>query len=114
MGRNVIRMRRKGKAVGILMVVAAMLSGCGDTFYQQLVRPRPWGMGKTPEGSPYFKQGWDDGCSTGVAVYGIDRYKWSYTFKQDMTLVSNPEYYRAWKDAYTYCRWYNWKWNRPF
>ncbi|MCB2081340.1 MAG: hypothetical protein H6908_02830 [Hyphomicrobiales bacterium] len=97
----------------LLMGACLILSGC-QAMYQQLVRPRPWGMGETPEGSTIFKQGWNDGCDTGLGVYGNDRYKWAYTYKQDMTLLSNPEYYRAWKDAYTYCRWYVWTWLRPW
>ncbi len=106
--------KQRAKTILFIVSMAMMLSACETTFVKQLVRPRPWGMGKVPEGNALFRQGWDDGCTTGAAVYGIDRYKWAYTFKQDMTLVSNPEYYRAWRDAYTYCRWYNWTWNRPF
>lgn len=74
-------------------------------------RPRPWGLGETPEGSPTFQQGWEDGCDTGLGVYGGPHYrKKAYRFRQDITQMDDPEYYRAWKDAYTYCRWYVWNW----
>lgn len=86
-----------------------------DYYQQVVVKPRPWGLGKTPDGSPIFKKGWEDGCDSGLGVYGAQHYrKPAYKFRQDVTLIHNREYYRAWKDAYTYCRWYNWTWSRPY
>lgn len=59
--------------------------------------------------SPDFKQGFDDGCNTGVTVYGdlstkstqLDRGK---SFVRDATKVGNHEYETAWYDAYHFCR----------
>lgn len=82
-------------------------------MYRQLTKPRPWGLADTPEGSPIFQQGWEDGCETGMRVYGGLTYRMAYQFKQDQELVNDPEYYTAWRDAYTYCRWYVWNWVRP-
>lgn len=107
------------KRIIFILLVCAMLSGCGDWFdraselslWEQIKRPRPWPLANTPEGTPMFQKGWNDGCDTGLQVYGNNMYNAAYEgFKQDPNLVDNPEYYRAWKDAYTYCRWsvYNW------
>lgn len=105
-----------------LMVGALLLSACNAAMIeelsetnalQQFYKPVPWGMAKTPEGTPDFKQGWEDGCSTGLGAYGNGRYRAAYGWKQDHTKVSDADYYRAWKDAYTYCRWYVYGWARP-
>ena len=78
-------------------------------------KPWPYGMGKAPEGSPTFQQGWEDGCATGLGAYGSGHYrKRSNRFRQDISMVDDPEYYRAWKDAYTYCRFYVFNWSRSF
>jgi hypothetical protein len=81
----------------------------------ETLRPVPYGIGKTPEGgSPEFTQGWEDGCESGIQAYGTDMYKMSYTFKQDYELTKNPEYYSAWKDAWSYCRWYTFNWAKSW
>ena len=101
-----------------MMLISAMvaLGGCSIKQATELVtKPRPWGLGETPDGSPTFKQGWEDGCDTGLGVYGGAGYKRkAYRFRQDISQLDNPEYYRAWKDAYTYCRWYVWNWDRSW
>ena len=94
--------------ISLLLLIAVGVSGC----LSQLVTPRPYGMAETPDGSPTFQQGWNDGCETGLNVYGNDRYKVAYGFTQDPKLILNDEYYNAWKDAYTYCRWYAYNWVR--
>ncbi len=105
-----------------MAVSGSALAGCeagsvGDVltgYYDQvMVKPRPWGLADTPEGSPLFRKGWEEGCNTGLGVYGGTHYhKPAYRFQQDLTLINNDEYYRAWRDAYAYCRWYAWNWNR--
>lgn len=100
------------KIFGAFCVIVAV-SSC-EHMYNQITKPRPWRMAETPEGTPEFRKGWEDGCETGMGAYGNDTYKMIYTYKQDFTLIDNPEYYRAWKDAYTYCRWYTWNWVRPW
>lgn len=103
--------------------IAFIVTGCSSgwldeikerNFFTQLYKPRPWGLGDTPPGSPEFQKGWNDGCETGFSASGNDRYKAAYAFKQDISLLNNPEYYRAWKDAYTHCRWYVAGWARPW
>ncbi len=98
----------------IVILLPASLSGCGKVFERIFTKPRPMNLGETPPGSPIFQKGWDDGCESGLSAYGGSRYKTAYGFQQDLSLVDNPEYYRAWKDAYTYCRWYVWVWDREW
>jgi len=106
----------------LLLVMVIALSGCrkmadmsDGTPVEWLFKPWPHGLDKDPpEGTPIFKAGWTQGCESGLASYGGSRYRRAYAFVQDMQLVNNPEYYRAWKDAYTYCRWYVWNWDRPW
>lgn len=93
-----------------------LLAGCekdplGYTYNQIFVEPRPWGIGDTPEGSPLFQKGWEEGCNSGMGMAGGRHYrKPAYKYQQDLSLINNEEYYRAWRDAFTYCRWYvnNW------
>ncbi len=100
------------KKCGVMVMVAMLMSiaACEHSPY----RPRPWGIGDAPPGPPEFRKGWEDGCDTGIGAYGNDFYKVFYTYKQDLNLIQNPVYYRAWKDAYTYCRWYTEQWAKPW
>lgn len=82
-----------------------------------LWKPRPYGMEMEgpKDASPIFKQGWKDGCETGLAAYGADHYRGlGYKFRQDVTQINNVEYYMAWQNSYRYCRWYIWNFNRDF
>ena len=104
-------MARKCLSIITVLCVMFSLSAC-ETMVQQIVKPVPYGMEELPEGTPIFQAGWKDGCDTGLTVYGNDRYKAAYGWTQDPKMVLNDEYYRAWKDAYTYCRWYAVNWVR--
>lgn len=104
-----------------LLLAMVTLSGC-ITSRQDLVgvlpefiiRPRPPGLGTTPEGPPEFQKGWEDGCDSGLYIYGGGAYRGGYKYTQDINMANNPEYYKAWKDAYNYCRLYVWNWSRPW
>ena len=108
-----------------MMFLLFSLTGCANVsgmmeelsereWSTQLTKPTPWGIGKVPEGSEMFQKGWKDGCETGLGSYGNTRYQMAYDFVQDYELVNNPEYYRAWKDANVYCRWYAYGWVRTW
>lgn len=109
------------KKLPLIFVTCLLLTSCSDwidrfhelSLWEQIKRPRPWGLSNTPEGTPTFQKGWNDGCDTGLHAYGNNWYNATYDgFKQDMELIDNPEYYRAWKDAFTYCRWHVYHWSR--
>lgn len=97
-----------------IILLCYMVSGCGLVAERIFGKPRPFNMGATPPGTPIFQKGWEDGCSGGLKGYGDDYYKMRYEFKQDISLLDNPEYYKAWKDGYLYCRWYSYNWVVPW
>lgn len=88
-----------------------------ENFLQpiNLWKPKPYGLGEAPEGGPpEYTQGWKDGCESGLAAYGSTHYRVSgHKYKMDYKMVDNQDYYQAWHDSYTYCRWYVWNFNRP-
>ena len=75
-----------------------------------ILKPTPLGMGKVPDGHPIFQAGWNDGCETGLGTMSSNFYKTFYKYKQDPKMIMNKMYYQAWKDAYTYCRQYMFRW----
>lgn len=85
----------------ICLVTACTMDGAA-------VRPlNPPNMPAGPQGGPQeFQLGWHDGCETGMAAHGDDVYRTSYKFTQNPSLVMNPIYYKAWKDAENFCRTY--------
>lgn len=59
--------------------------------------------------SPDYKQGFGDGCNTGLTVYGdlptkSTQLAHGKSFVRDTTKVGNRAYESAWIDAYHYCR----------
>ena len=89
-------------AITILIFTSACSLGGNE------IRPLyPTFLPPPPEGGPQeFQQGWRDGCDTGLAQHGTDVYRSAFGFKQDPSLVLNPVYYKAWKDAENFCRTY--------
>lgn len=100
------------KVITFLMLF--ILSGClGKVFKSDNpLAPIPAGLGKPAEnGSEEYKMGWADGCETGLSTMVTGYYKSFYFFKQNSNMVENPEYYKAWKDSYTYCRQYSFRYS---
>lgn len=65
------------------------------------------GMPKPPKyGPPAFKQGWKDGCETGMTVYSTDYLRTLYRTNIDTNQIKNPHYKRAWDSASRYCMYY--------
>jgi len=106
----------------LLIIFTPIFTGCetlnefsNRNWMQQFTKPTPWGNGnEIPEGSEMFRAGWKDGCESGYSAYGNTRYMAGYGFEQDPEKAKNPEYYRAWKDAFVYCRWYVYNWSKPW
>lgn len=103
-----------------IVVVGVSVSVSGCTSAPDWIKPRPWGIdrgvsaGESGGASEVYRQGWKDGCETGLAEFGNSAYKTFYRFKQNMALVDNPEYYAVWKQAEQFCKHYVYKWgNRP-
>jgi hypothetical protein len=68
-------------------------------------------MRNSIDGPPEYQSGWEDGCGSGLATYGTVFDKWSHSFYQNYSMLSNPNYVAAWHEAFDYCRHYNYKWN---
>src|SRR4051812_3248108 len=103
---------RKYWKILLILLVSFTLGGCAGQIFSpdSPFAPRPAGMtGPSPDSPPDYLQGWNDGCDTGLGTMVSGYYKSFYQFKQDQTMISNPVYYKAWKDAYTYCRHYSFR-----
>lgn len=98
---------------GILIIgMLLSLPGCRSQMFSEdsWLAPMPARMGRPAENaSALYKKGWWDGCHTGLSTMNMDIYKNFYGYKQDISLIGNPEYYKSWKDAYTYCRQYSFR-----
>lgn len=92
------------KQLLITIFVCTLLSSCGW-------KPVPlWLGGPDPRASDAYKLGWEDGCESGMAAYGNLMYKTLHSYRFDKEMARNPEYARAWRDSYGYCRHYTGTW----
>jgi len=53
---------------------------------------------------PEYKLGWQQGCASGISVYGNNYYKSMYKFQQDLSMIKNEYYFKAWNDSFNFCR----------
>lgn len=58
------------------------------------------------EATSDFKEGWHDGCDSGVAAYGNSNHKAIYGYKFDGERLLNNDYYTGWVLGFRHCRWY--------
>lgn len=67
---------------------------------------RPLVLGySTPEGTPDYKLGWEDGCDTGLAAEDAGYlYRAVYGYKKRPELMENPQYKDGWGEGFQYCR----------
>lgn len=69
----------------------------GSPWAQQLLR-------QGPEDAPVlFKEGWRDGCETGMAASSNSFQRHFYKFKQNPDHAQNEVYYTGWKTGFPYC-----------
>lgn len=97
--------------LGVMLVLAS----CGGQIFSDtnVFAPKPLRMGSPDKNkaSPEYLKGWDDGCKTGLSTMVNGYYKSFYAFKQDPYMIDNVVYYQAWKDSYTYCRQYSFRYS---
>lgn len=105
--------RLSSSHVQLLIIVACMsvvLPGCTrNKFYNApaALKPMPWIFKMEPKNlSAHMKQGWKDGCESGLGSMTNSYYRANYKFRMDPGLRQNPEYYKIWKDTYNFCRHY--------
>lgn len=91
----------------ILVLLIVGLTGC-ETLKktQELMRPMAWLLDHHPPGPFEYEHGWAQGCESGMGGMSNDYYKSFYQYRIDVNYVTNETYYKAWKDAYNYCRHY--------
>jgi hypothetical protein len=53
-----------------------------------------------------YIKGWQDGCESGAQASANHLYRLKYKFRQDWTLLGDPEYVNGWDNAYDHCRKY--------
>lgn len=54
-------------------------------------------------GPPEYRQGYNDGCQTGLSAYGTTYMKSVYAMKKTARYANDRMYNQAWKDAWNYC-----------
>ncbi len=82
---------------------------------QSLNKPTPVGIyrgmeGMAPAGTETFRQGWRDGCESGISALGSLHYKATNSFRYDAAQLNSDEYHNSWRLAFRYCRWYTAQW----
>jgi hypothetical protein len=95
-----------------LILVIFLVSGCAA-----LSKPVPLGLhigmrDGAPEGTEVFRDGWKDGCHSGLAATGHLQYKFSYDYTYNEKMLDNDEYHNAWRLGFRHCRWYVSQWYR--
>jgi hypothetical protein len=86
----------------LIIAIMVLLVGCtykpkvGSPFMQEL-------MSQGPDGPIEFKEGWRDGCETGVSVTSNVFQRHFYSFKQDPDKAQDRKYYTGWKTAFWLC-----------
>ena len=91
----------------ILLITFTILTLSGCYHAPDFVKPMSWLLKQVPDDAPSaYKLGWLDGCETGMSSMTNTAYKTFYSFKQNKQLRANPDYYKVWKDTYTFCRHY--------
>lgn len=89
-----------------LLVISMLLSttACGLLTPPKPIYVRMHTDQLSAEHNPSAKQGWDDGCESGYAVYGNHFYKLWYDYKRDSTKVGDKQYEMNWYEGYNFCR----------
>jgi hypothetical protein len=88
----------------LLVSVLLMTAGCGLFTAPKPVFIRMHTDTLTAEHNPSARQGWDDGCESGYAVFGNHFYKAYYDYKRDPNKVGDRQYEMNWYEAYHFCR----------
>lgn len=94
------------KKTASILLLCSMLTACVGGVPNSM-RPANRLFEHMPEnGSDEYKQGWTEGCESGMSGMTNSFYQSFYVFKQDNQLLTNEVYYKAWKDSYDYCKGY--------
>jgi hypothetical protein len=87
--------------IGIFYMLFAA-SGC--TWFTNARTPFLSGTNfKTPDGTPAFKAGFEDGCSSALYSRGNAFYRARYDYRYDPNMIGNTEYHFGHRRGYGYC-----------
>lgn len=85
-----------------LLIIILFLNSC--EWFRKAGQPVfAWTNLHVPEGTPVFKQGWTDGCSSSIYARGNMWFRMRYGYKYDPKLISNSEYRFGHQRGYTFC-----------
>lgn len=91
----------------IIVSLLILFSVVGCKAVPEEMKPMGWVFKQIPEDAPpIFKIAWKHGCSSGLSGMTNSLYRSNYEFIQDPELRKDPEYYKVWKDTFTFCRHY--------
>lgn len=86
----------------ILVFIAFTTSSC--RWFTNIDTPYTMGADfQVPEGTPVFKQGYIDGCSTLFYARGNGYYRWKHKYRYNPKMHHNPEYRFGYKRGMSYC-----------
>ena len=90
------------------LIVLLLCSGCSLFAPNNAIIPGPFYADNfPPPGPPNYQQGMIDGCKTALGAIGSGPYGtfihsgWHQDYDKAM---NDTVYYKAWKDAYFYCK----------
>ena len=95
-----------------LIIVSLLIISACDTTRNNIFAPNKRVLTHYPKQAdlyPDYKQGWLDGCESGLATgFANDYYKSFYKYQKDKNMVKKgvKPYLRAWSSAMIYCRHY--------
>ncbi|MCD6034795.1 MAG: hypothetical protein K0R63_536 [Rickettsiales bacterium] len=93
--------RRHSIQTTVAVVMMMLMSACAAA------RPNARLLDQAPGNAPaIYKQGWREGCESGMAITGNQLYKTVYQNRINPQLVNNVQYYRGWNEAKVYCAHY--------
>ncbi|PIR39250.1 MAG: hypothetical protein COV35_01670 [Alphaproteobacteria bacterium CG11_big_fil_rev_8_21_14_0_20_39_49] len=82
-----------------ILVMLLFLTSCNNVPLRAALEPEV-----PKEGSLMYRQGFKEGCNTGMTVYGNDVVRIKYSTDVSPHLMENKTYRNAWKLGNRYCR----------
>lgn len=87
-----------------LVLVLLFVSACGIVTAPKPIYNRIHTDQLSADHNPSARQGWEDGCHSGYAVYGNHYYKAWYDYRRDPSKVGDRQYEMNWYEGYHFCR----------
>ncbi len=88
----------------LMVMTLLVLCGCNPFGGVAFTGTPEWTYMPGDEYPEEYKLGWKHGLESGLSVYGNTLYKASYSYRQDIDMMKNATYSKAWVDAFNYGR----------